>query len=127
MLEAGGIADGKGLAAAMMLGAQGVVVGTAFLAAHESFAHDYLKNMIVVARSNETLHTEAFHIDWPEGAPVWVLPNSVARSERGDPFSGANGDRRGRGPPDLSLQQGLALTLDDPRLRGHGALCQSGS
>ena len=87
VLAAGGISDGRGLATALSLGAQGVVIGTAFLATHESFAHDYHKARIVGARSGETVHTTAFHINWPMNAAVRVLPNSVTRGERGNPFS----------------------------------------
>ena len=54
-VPAGGIVDGQGLAAALESGAQGVVVGTAFLATEESFAHDYHKKRIVEARPSETL------------------------------------------------------------------------
>ena len=99
VLAAGGIADGEDLAAVMMLGAQGAVIGTAFLATEESFAHDYHKRRIVEAVSGETVHTRAFHINWPRGAAVRVLPNSVTCGERGDPFTeprqaiGADGAR----------------------------------
>jgi nitronate monooxygenase len=99
VLAAGGIVDGQGLAAALRLGAQGVMIGTGFLATRESFAHDYHKNRIVAARPGETVYTHAFHINWPEGAPVRVLPNSVTRGERGNPFSVERrviGDEAGR-------------------------------
>jgi nitronate monooxygenase len=85
VLAAGGVVDGKGLAAALIWGAQGVVVGTGFLATHESFAHDYHKQRVVQAGPDETVHTTAFHINWPPGAPVRVLPNSTLRGERGAP------------------------------------------
>jgi nitronate monooxygenase len=85
VLAAGGIADGKGLAAVLRCGAQGAVVGTGFLATRESFAHDYHKRRLVEAESGETIHTDAFHLNWPRGAPVRVLPNSVTRGEHGDP------------------------------------------
>lgn len=88
VLAAGGIVNGKGLATMLELGAQGVVLGTAFLATRESFAHDYHKQRIVEARANATVYTEAFHINWPASAPVRVLRNSVTRGDRGDPFSG---------------------------------------
>src|SRR3546814_9333415 len=71
----------------MSLGAQGGVFGTAFLATTESFANAYHKARIVEA-AGETVHTTAFHINWPPGAAVRVLPNSVTRGERGDPFAG---------------------------------------
>ena len=90
VLAAGGIVDGKGLAAALRCGAQGAMIGTGFLATQESFAHDYHKTRIVESRPGDTVHTDSFHINWPKGAAVRVLPNSVTRGEQGDPFS----DRR---------------------------------
>ena len=47
VLAAGGIVDGEGLVAALRWGAQGVLIGTGFLATQESFAHDYHKSRIV--------------------------------------------------------------------------------
>jgi len=84
VLAAGGVVDGAGLAAALRQGADGVVVGTAFLATAESFAHDFHKQRLMAA-SGETVRTTDFHINWPAGAYVRVLPNSVTRGERGDP------------------------------------------
>lgn len=98
VLAAGGITDGRDLAAVLGMGAQGGVVGTAFLATEESFAHGYHKRRIVEA-DGTTVHTDAFHINWPEGAYVRVLPNSITRGERGDPHAterqviGADGER----------------------------------
>lgn len=86
VIAAGGIVDGAGLASALLLGAQGAMIGTGFLATTESFAHDYHKQRIVSARADETLHTTVFHRNWPPGAAVRVLPNSVTRKQRGDPF-----------------------------------------
>ncbi len=48
--------------------------------------HDYHKRRIVEAKPGETIHTEAFHVNWPRGAPVRGLPNSVTRGEHGNPF-----------------------------------------
>jgi nitronate monooxygenase len=86
VLAAGGIVDGRGLAAALRWGAQGVVIGTGFLATRESFAHDYHKQRIIEAQPGETVHTGGFHINWPSGASVRVLPNSTTRGEHGNPF-----------------------------------------
>ena len=83
VLAAGGIVDGQGLADALRWGAQGAVVGTGFLATRESFAHDYHKQRIVDAKPGETVHTQDFHLNWPKGAAVRVLPNSVTRGDRG--------------------------------------------
>lgn len=73
----GGIADGRGLAAALALGAHGVHCGTVFLASPESYAHDYHKQRIVAAKPGETVHTDLFAINWPPSSPVRVLKNSV--------------------------------------------------
>ncbi|AOJ90329.1 2-nitropropane dioxygenase [Burkholderia sp. MSMB0856] len=99
VLAAGGIVDGADVAAAMALGAQGAVMGTAFIATHESFAHAYHQQRIVDAREGDTLLTDIFHINWPRGARVRVLPSSVTRGERGDPFNDERvviGDEKGR-------------------------------
>lgn len=87
VLAAGGIVDGKDVAAALALGAQGAVIGTAFLATQESFAHDFHKRRIIAAKPGETIHTQAFHLNWPPGAWVRVLPNSVTHGAHGDPFA----------------------------------------
>jgi nitronate monooxygenase len=98
VLAAGGIVDGTDLVNALRSGADGVVIGTAFLASPESFAHNYHKQSIVQARSKDTILTEMFHINWPIGAPVRVLQNSATRGERGDPFGPVQviGEEEGR-------------------------------
>ncbi|WP_291345291.1 nitronate monooxygenase family protein, partial [Acidiphilium sp. 20-67-58] len=88
-LAAGGIASGADLATMLALGAQGGVVGTAMIATHESFAHNYHKERLVAAKCGDTLLTDVFHINWPMGAKVRVLANSVTRGEHGDPFTAA--------------------------------------
>ncbi|MDE2073592.1 MAG: nitronate monooxygenase [Alphaproteobacteria bacterium] len=88
VLAAGGIATGQDLAALRGLGAQGAVIGTAFLATEESYAHTYHKQRIVDAKAGMTVRTDAFHVNWPRGAYVRVLPNSVTGGVWGDPFSG---------------------------------------
>ena len=77
IVASGGIADGRGLVAALALGADGVQCGTAFLASTESFAHDYHKQRIIAAKAGETVHTDLFAINWPPNSPVRVLRNSV--------------------------------------------------
>ena len=87
VLAAGGLVDGADLATVLSLGAQGAVFGTALIATPESFAHDYHKRRLIDAQHGDTVLTNAFHINWPCGAKVHVLANSVTRGERGDPFS----------------------------------------
>ncbi|KIU22190.1 Nitronate monooxygenase [Weissella cibaria] len=57
VLAAGGIADGRGVAAAFMLGASGVQMGTRFLASAESEVHENFKNAVVKAKDIDTLVT----------------------------------------------------------------------
>lgn len=55
VLAGGGIADGKGMAAALALGADGVEVGTRFIAVKEAFAHDNYKAAVVGANASDTV------------------------------------------------------------------------
>ena len=57
VIAAGGIADGRGMAAAMALGADAVQVGTRFAATVESSAHDRYKQAVVEARDTDTVLT----------------------------------------------------------------------
>lgn len=69
VLAAGGIADGRGLAAALMLGAHGAVLGTRFAASVESLMHERAKACIVAAQGTNTARTNVFDtirgFDWP--------------------------------------------------------------
>ena len=99
VLAAGGLADGADLATVLSLGAQGAVYGTALIATPESFAHDFHKQRLIAASGDDTVLTDAFHINWPRGAKVRVLANSVTRGERGDAFTDDRtviGDEAGR-------------------------------
>jgi enoyl-[acyl-carrier protein] reductase II len=55
IIAAGGIADGRGIAAALALGAEGVQIGTRFAATEESSAHENYKRRIVEAKDNDTI------------------------------------------------------------------------
>jgi nitronate monooxygenase len=77
VVASGGFASGESLIAALALGAQGIHCGTAFLATEESFAHAYHKNRVIRARSGDTVHTDAFAINWPAKSPVRVISNSL--------------------------------------------------
>lgn len=80
---AGGVADGRGLAAALMLGAAGVLVGTRFYAAEEALGADAAKARIVEASGDETVRGKVFDIvrqtDWPEHLTGRVLKNDFAK------------------------------------------------
>lgn len=60
VIAAGGIADGRGIAAALMLGAQGVQIGTAFLACDESGTSDLHRRELFTDRARRTALTRAF-------------------------------------------------------------------
>jgi nitronate monooxygenase len=79
VLAAGGIADGRGLAAALMLGAQGALVGTRFYASIEALGHEQAKERIVSARGDETKRTRIFDVvrglEWPEDYTGRALRN----------------------------------------------------
>jgi enoyl-[acyl-carrier protein] reductase II len=74
VLAAGGIADGRGIAAAIMLGADGVQVGTRFLTAYECTVHQNYKEKVLNAKDIDTIVTGR-----PTGHPVRVLKNKLAR------------------------------------------------
>jgi nitronate monooxygenase len=87
VLAAGGIADGRGLAAALMLGADGVVMGTRFLAAEESLAAPAAKARVVATGGDETLRTSIFDIvrgyDWPPEYTGRALANRFSATWHG--------------------------------------------
>jgi NAD(P)H-dependent flavin oxidoreductase YrpB (nitropropane dioxygenase family) len=62
---AGGIADARGLVAALAFGAEGVVMGTRFLAAAESNAHPIYKRKVLEASEEDTVRTTLFGYGWP--------------------------------------------------------------
>ena len=74
VLAAGGIADGRGLAAAWMLGASGFQMGTRFLVARECNVHDNYKQKIIAAKDTSTIVTAR-----PTGHPVRVIKNKLTR------------------------------------------------
>jgi len=78
VIAAGGIVDGRGLAAALALGAAGAMLGTRFIATRESIAPAFFKNAVAAARPGDTSVSVAF-----TGLPMRVLRNRVA-TEYGD-------------------------------------------
>jgi len=74
VLAAGGIADGRGLVAALALGAAGIWIGTRFIATAEAFGHDNYKNRIVAIDEEGTVVTRA-----ASGKPCRVIRNSFTR------------------------------------------------
>ena len=123
---AGGIADGRGLAAALMLGAEAVLVGTRFWATREALGHPNQKALIERTGGDDTLRTRAFDhraraLTWPEPwtgrairnafSDAWHDRDDALRAEEpalrerffaaqrdGDTGHGGHLRRRGAGP-----------------------------
>lgn len=74
VIAAGGIGDGRGVAAAFMLGASGVQVGTRFLVSKECTVHQNYKDKVIKAKDIDTVVTGR-----PTGHPVRVLRNKLTR------------------------------------------------
>ena len=86
VIAAGGIADGRGMAAAFMLGANGIQMGTVFAASKESVIHENYKNSIFKAKDIDSRVTGR-----STGHPIRVLRNDMARKyleleKEGAPF-----------------------------------------
>ena len=77
VLSAGGIADGRGLAASLALGADGVLLGTRFMATPEAPIHANYKQVIVKSDGHDTVLTEI-----PDLATQRVWPGAMSRAQR---------------------------------------------
>jgi NAD(P)H-dependent flavin oxidoreductase YrpB (nitropropane dioxygenase family) len=95
VVAAGGIADGRGLAAVLALGASGAWIGTRFLASEEASVHPDYRERVLKGTAVDTAYTTLFDITWPD-APHRVLRNSTiaAWESAGRPSSG---ERPGEG------------------------------
>lgn len=127
---AGGIADGRGLAAAMMLGAEGVVMGTRFYASLEANGHPEAKRRIVAAEGGQTVRSIVFDLSrrnrWPEPYTGRVLRNEHAErwlgredalEAQGDAVARDYADARERGDFDVAAViagESCSLILDIP-------------
>ncbi len=112
VIAAGGIADGRGLAAALMLGAQAGWLGTRFLTADEAASHPVYRDAVVRAAPEDSVHTRCFDGGWPN-APHRALRNTTltAWEEAGSP---ARPDRPGEGAAIASDAQGRThMRYDD--------------
>ena len=92
VLASGGIADGRGIAAALALGAAGVWIGTRFLATEESAIHPFYKRRLLEATEADTVYATLFDIGW-HNAPHRMIKNSSTEMWRG-----AGSPPRGRRP-----------------------------
>lgn len=104
VVAAGGIGDGRGLAAALSLGAQGVQLGTRFVCAEECIAHAKFKQKLLEARDRATVAT-----GYSTGHPVRCLENRMTRQFLAMEKAGASVEeleRFGEGKLELGVLQG---------------------
>ena len=87
VLAAGGISDGRGLAASLMLGAAGVLIGTRFWATPEALGSDAAKELLIRAKGDDTLRTRVFdtirELDWEEGYSGRAIANDFTTKWHG--------------------------------------------
>ena len=93
VVAAGGIADARGVAAALALGAEGVALGTRFLATSEAAAHPAYKERVVAATEEDTVLTTLFGGGWPHAphralrtpfVEQWLGQEARAQEQRAD-------------------------------------------
>ncbi len=93
VLAAGGIADGRGIAAALALGADGALLGTRFWATQEALIHDAAKERVIAATGDETVRTRVYDIVrdrvWPAEYTGRLMRNSFI-----DTWHGREGELR---------------------------------
>ncbi|HEY4025492.1 MAG TPA: nitronate monooxygenase family protein, partial [Candidatus Dormibacteraeota bacterium] len=106
VLAAGGIADGRGLAAALVLGAEGAWVGTRFVATREANAHEEYKSRLVQAIGADTVRSSVLGPDMPGFNPYRVLRNPLITEYEG---------REAELPSDLSGEPRIGSTLIGPQ------------
>jgi NAD(P)H-dependent flavin oxidoreductase YrpB (nitropropane dioxygenase family) len=76
VLAAGGIGNGRAMAAALAAGADGVRVGTRFVATEEAGVHPVYTDALIAARAEDSVYTQTFHVGWPE-APHRALRSAI--------------------------------------------------
>jgi NAD(P)H-dependent flavin oxidoreductase YrpB (nitropropane dioxygenase family) len=88
VVASGGIADGRGIVAALALGASGVWLGTRFLLAEEALVHDRYRQSLIESCEEDTLYSTVFNVGWD--APHRTLKNSTTArwEEAGRPQTG---------------------------------------
>ena len=98
VLAAGGIADGRGLAAAMALGAAGAWIGTRFLASDEAAIHPRYRDRLLAAKETDTVYGTLFDVGWPD-APHRTLRNKTIEAW----------EAAGRPPPGKRPREGVVV------------------
>jgi NAD(P)H-dependent flavin oxidoreductase YrpB (nitropropane dioxygenase family) len=93
----GGIGDGAGIARALALGAQGVSLGTGFVATTEAWVHQHYKHALVESNADDTFYGELFDVNWPDAPHRTLKRKTFAEWDAaGRP---PTGERPGEGEP----------------------------
>ena len=98
VLASGGIGDGAGLARALRLGAQGVSLGTRFVASDEAWIHPAYKQRVVESTGEDTVYNDLYDVWWPD-APHRTLRNKTFQEW----------DAAGRPPPGERPGEGTSI------------------
>ena len=101
VVAAGGITDGRGLAAVLNLGAQAAWIGTRFLASSEANAHAEYRARVLTATAADTVYSELFDGGWPN-APGRVIRTSMVEAW----------ERAGRAEPGSRVGEGDLIARD---------------
>lgn len=96
VIASGGIGDGRGIARALGMGAQGVSLGTRFVASEEAWVHDYYKRRVVAASAADTFYSpDLYDVGWKDAPHRTIKNKTYARWDAaGRPPSG---ERPGEG------------------------------
>lgn len=114
VIAAGGIADSRGVVAALDLGAQAASLGTRFLCSDESRAVAGYKAVVVGAAAEDTYYTKLFDLEWPDAAHR-VLRNRVVRE-----WEGAGSPPSGRRPGEGEVVGKMPVAGGMVELRRYG-------
>ena len=115
VVAAGGIADGRGLAAVLALGAEAAWVGTRFLASTEANVHPDYRARVLAATASDTVYSELFDGGWPDAPGRVVRTPLVDEWERcGRPARGARGAVKAMSSVGLPVASLSADTMRQP-------------
>lgn len=112
VIAAGGIANGRGVVAALSLGAQAVSMGTRFLCSEETQVLRAYKEQVVKSKAEDTVYTFLFDVGWPDAA------HRVLRNKAIDEWEAAGRPATGQRPGEASVMGTMTLagtTVEMPK------------